>query len=238
MGIFTIWRGSVRKLATNKCYSHYAHTTAAPIHPITARDPHSQRIAAGIRSHKAGVNSMAIYTICRGIVLYCAMGSIACAQAVPDFFNDTTAVRIPRIEDTPYAIPKSTEIATIVAETYDSPALLPDLPQFELPESYFTQIVERLTDSKLDPDPVLSFHEIGTMRIIAKDGSSRRICWYWQGKGSLKLSVQGVRYYSGFKTDVPRDQAIELDGILRKAYFERTGLDATIPRKVEIRKKQ
>jgi hypothetical protein len=163
------------------------------------------------------------------VVGYCCTIALTHAQSP---YTAIAKVRITDINYTDFAIPPAAEIEKIVAEVYDSPSGYADVPQFEVPDFFYPQITELLKVAVVDPEPVLTYHEIGSMRILSKNGSVRRVCWYWQGKGSLKFSVQGVRYYRS-TDEVKADEALKLDAILRAGFQWKTGLDSTRVRSAE-----
>jgi hypothetical protein len=127
-------------------------------------------------------------------------------------------------------IPDKSDIDYIVAEMYSSPWGFADIPPFVVSEQFHGEILERFQPFSEDPLPKVKWNEIGSLRIVRKNGRSVRISWFsCAGKAGLPFSLRGVRCTRTSPPDQDvRDEASGLDVLLRKVYFEQTGNETRI----------
>ena len=133
-------------------------------------------------------------------------------------------------------LPAPGEVATITAEMHDTMFHEEGVPPFEVPPKFFEDVLRFFSDAAPDAFPNLLWSETGSLKIRRKDGQFLRVCWYtYRGQSALRFSVRGFRFTRRAKLDGHSDDATQLDYLLRKAYFEKTGnkVDHAIPRKRE-----
>jgi hypothetical protein len=76
------------------------------------------------------------------------------------------------------------------AECYGSAN--PDIPIFIIPQKYYADILGTLSNLKVDSAPDIDQEEMGTIRIVRREGQSIRVCWYRNANGG-GVSWNGVR---------------------------------------------
>jgi len=97
-------------------------------------------------------------------------------------------------------IPVAADVKRMTAEGYNHFFYpnVPNIDPFDVPPEYYEELLRFFRNAELDEDvPSVRSFELGSLRILTKDGETIRICWFWAGQYSrLEFSWKGIRYRS------------------------------------------
>ncbi len=112
-------------------------------------------------------------------------------------------------------IPKVAQITKMKVELYGHPFGLAEVDIADIPNDQYGEVLAYFKDWKKDEFAHSDVYEIGTVRIVLRDGSSCRICWYWYAPGDdLLFSSNGMRYRSP-KKSTKGDGTLQFDEFVR-----------------------
>ena len=144
--------------------------------------------------------------------------SFAC-EAKCDEDGDLVFVRVPAQSSGEYDNVAAADIASMEAEMYNIPtfpAKLPNVERFQVPASEYQTVLDYFSLPEVDGLPRIRWPEIGSIKITLRNGTVKRVSYYWSGgKGLLRFSLNGVRLISGRRRGVHIDEALTLDSVLR-----------------------
>jgi len=141
-------------------------------------------------------------------------------------------VAVPHESTGAYKIPNIDKIKEIRAECHGwsflGDAIVPEVRPFSVPRKDWKRILSFFQAPQVDTRPI-TFHEVGLLRIYAKNGQRWSIPYYHSGDmRPLMFSVQGIRCLDGNSED-DVDAGLAFDSILRVIYERKTGHIVTKP---------
>ena len=133
--------------------------------------------------HRTFVSMLLTMSVCMSV-----------SVSLPAVAQESHSVEVPTLLGTDQDVPKADDVDYIIAEAYSDPfSFHEDLPAFRVPSKSHESVLSRFRNCSIDTKPNIALPEIGTLRIVLKNGTSSRISWYWVGKREMRFSFRGIR---------------------------------------------
>ncbi|MGH7202767.1 MAG: hypothetical protein ACREJB_19330, partial [Planctomycetaceae bacterium] len=102
----------------------------------------------------------------------------------------------------PYALPNESAIQRMHAAVSAQWLGFPDIPEFEVPQEEFDEILYWLHPAEHIPDPLhVDNPPFGELTLVLDSGEIARFTIYWTGKNGLLFTPDGEFFYGGRETN-------------------------------------